>query len=107
MAASKKTHRAGRTAKVSVSIARDDLALLRARAKRLYQGNISAVVAEGVARVRQEEGRQALLAWLGEAAVASPEEREAIRAELRGDDPDITDRSSAAAPRHTRRSSGR
>jgi hypothetical protein len=73
--------RAGRTDKISVSLDRKDLAAIRARARRLYGGNLSAVVAEGLRRVREEEGREALVAWLGDAGQATPEERDAIRAE--------------------------
>jgi hypothetical protein len=39
------------------------------------------VVAEGVLRIREEEGRQALVAWLGAAAEATPAQLEAIRDE--------------------------
>ena len=73
--------RAGRTEKISVSLDRADLGALRRRAKKLYGGNLSAAVAEGVRRIREEEGREALVAWLGGAAEATPEERDAIRAE--------------------------
>jgi hypothetical protein len=76
--------RAGKTDKVSVSIDRSDLVILRRRARRLYHGNLSAVVAEGVRRVREEEGREALVAWLGEHGDASAEQRDAIRAEWTG-----------------------
>jgi hypothetical protein len=77
--------RAGRTAKISVSVDRAELSLMRRRARRLYGGNLSAVVVEGVRRVREEEGREALVAWLGPAAAASPGERAAIRREWRGE----------------------
>jgi hypothetical protein len=80
-AAAKKGHRSGRTDKISVSVERDDLAFLQRRARRLYGGNISAVVAEGVHRIREEEGREALVLWLGDAGSASPDQREAIRSE--------------------------
>jgi hypothetical protein len=73
--------RAGSTEKVSISIERSELAAMRKRARRLYGGNLSAVVAEGLRRVREEEGREALLAWLGEAAEATPAELQAIRDE--------------------------
>jgi hypothetical protein len=76
--------RSGRTAKISISLDRRDLALLRGRARRLFEGNLSAVIAEGVRRVREEEGREALLGWLGDAARTSPEQREAVRHEWRG-----------------------
>jgi hypothetical protein len=72
--------RAGQTDKISVSLDRTELALMRKRARRLYGGNLSAVIAEGVRRVREEEGREALVAWLGAAAVSTPAERQAIRA---------------------------
>lgn len=75
--------RAGTTEKVSISIDRSELAAMRKRARRLYGGNLSAVVAEGLRRVREEEGREALLDWLGEAAQATPSELDAIRSEWR------------------------
>jgi hypothetical protein len=80
-ATAKRAARAGLTEKISVSIARTDLAALRRRARRLYGGNLSAVVAEGVRRIHEEEGREALAAWLGEAGEASAAERDALRAE--------------------------
>lgn len=75
--------RAGTTEKVSISLDRSDLKLLRTRARRLYGGNLSAVVAEGVRRIREEEDRRALVVWLGDAADATPPEFEAIRDEWR------------------------
>ncbi len=77
----KRVPRPGRTDKVSVSIDRGDLAALRRRARRLFGGNISAAVAEGVRRIREEEGREALAAWLGKAGEASQQERDALRSE--------------------------
>ena len=58
--------------------------MLRGRARRLFEGNLSAVIAEGVQRVREEEGREALLGWLGDAARTTSEQREEVRAEWRG-----------------------
>jgi hypothetical protein len=83
-AAARKSPRSGKTDKVSVSIDRADLVTLRKRARRLYHGNLSAVVAEGMRRVREEEGREALVAWLNEQGNASPAQRDAIRAEWTG-----------------------
>lgn len=80
----RRSRRAGQTDKVSISLDRSELSTLRKRARRLYGGNLSAVIAEGVRRIREEEGREALVAWLGEAGHATPEEQEAIRAEWRG-----------------------
>jgi hypothetical protein len=82
---SKRASRPGRTEKISVSIERSDLLALRRRAKKLYGGNLSAAIAEAARRIREEEGREALVAWLGDAAAATPEERDAIRAEWRGE----------------------
>lgn len=79
--------RPGRTEKISVSLDRSDVHALRRRAKKLYNGNLSAAIAEGARRIREEEGREALLAWLGRTADATPEEREAIRAEWSGEQP--------------------
>jgi hypothetical protein len=76
-----KPARAGQTEKISVSVDRAELVALRRRARRLYAGNVSAAVMEGVRRIREEEGREALVAWIGRAGDASPEERDAIRAE--------------------------
>jgi hypothetical protein len=75
--------RSGRTEKISVSLDRSDLQALRRRAKRLYGGNVSAAIAEGARRIREEEGREKLVAWLGEAGETTAEERDAIRAEWR------------------------
>ncbi len=78
------TVRVGRTEKISVSLERSDLQALRRRAKRLYGGNVSAAIAEGVRRIREEEGREKLVAWLGDSSETTPRERDAIRAEWRG-----------------------
>ena len=59
--------------------------MLKKRAARWHGGNLSAVIAEGVALLRQEEGRQALVAWLGGAARTTPELRASVRAEWRDD----------------------
>jgi hypothetical protein len=76
-----RTPRSGRTEKISVSLDRGDLQALRRRAKRLYGGNVSAAIAEGARRIREEEGREKLVAWLGDSSKTTPEERDALRAE--------------------------
>ena len=81
MARAARTARAGNTDKVSVSIDRADLRFLRKRAERLYAGNLSAVIAEGVRRIREEEGREALVEWLGSAADMTEAEASTIRSE--------------------------
>ena len=79
----RKAERAGQTEKISVSLERTELVALRRRARRLYGGNISAAVTEGLRRIREEEGRESLVAWLGSVGDASLEERDALRAEWR------------------------
>jgi hypothetical protein len=80
--------RSGSTEKISVSVERTDLAVLRRRARRLYGGNLSAVVAEAARRIREEEGRAALVDWLGPAGEASVEERDTVRSQWkRADSP--------------------
>lgn len=84
--------RPGRTEKISVSLDRADVRALRRRAKQLYGGNLSAAVAEGAQRIREEQGREALVTWLGPAADVTPEEREAIRAEWGTEPPKLRGR---------------
>lgn len=71
------------TAKVSVTVTHDDLKLLRARAKRLHHGNLSAAVADGVSRLREEEATHRLLDRLG-APPLSDDRFAEILAEWRG-----------------------
>ncbi len=79
--------RPGRTAKVSVSLEKSDLGTLRRRAKSLYGGNLSAAIAEAARRIREEEAREAVVAWLGDTGKTTAEERDAIRAEWRAEAP--------------------
>jgi hypothetical protein len=78
------TARIGRTEKISVSLDRSDLQALRRRAKRLYGGNVSAAIAEGARRIREEEAREKVVVWLGDSCKTTTQERDAIRAEWRG-----------------------
>ena len=71
------------TEKISISVERSDLEVLRRRASKLYGGNLSAAVGEGVRHIREQEGREALVHWLGSAGDAPAEVRAAIRAEWR------------------------
>jgi len=73
------------TAKVSVTVTHDDLELLRARAKRIHGGNLSAAIADGVARLREEEATHRLLERLG-APPLSEERFAEILAEWHGPD---------------------
>jgi hypothetical protein len=72
----------GQTVKVSISVRKDDLAVLRRRAKKLYKGNLSAIMAEAAAAARRKEAQEELLEWIGPIDMTS-EEKEAIRAEWR------------------------
>lgn len=57
--------RAGTTEKISISVRSSDLASLRKRAKRLYGGNVSAVIAELAADAALLEGMHDLVDRLG------------------------------------------
>jgi hypothetical protein len=57
--------RGGVTAKISVSLSRSDLSSLKRRAKRLYDGNVSAVIAELAADAALLEGMHDLVGYLG------------------------------------------
>ena len=57
--------RPGVTEKVSISLSRSDLASLKKRAKRLYDGNVSAVIAELAADAALLEGMHELIGRLG------------------------------------------
>ena len=77
--------RPGKTEKISVSLDVADLAVLRRRARRRHAGNLSAAVAEGIHRVAEEEGREALGRWLaGRWSSPTRREMQAIRSEWRG-----------------------
>lgn len=78
--------RAGVTSKVSLSVHRDDLEMLKRRAKRLYGGNVSAVFAELIATIKRQEAWGKAVAWYGKAIVLTDEEREGIDRELFGDE---------------------
>jgi hypothetical protein len=57
--------RSGVTEKISISLPRSDLAALRRRAKRLYGGNVSAVIAELAADAALLEGMHRLVEQFG------------------------------------------
>jgi hypothetical protein len=79
--------RAGVTRKVSLSVHKDDLALLKERAKRLHDGNVSAVFAELIDVVKRQEAWGKAVAWYGKPIVLSEAEREKIDRELLGERP--------------------
>lgn len=75
--------RAGVTEKVSVSIPKNEMRILRARAKRMHGGNLSAVFVEMASWIVEQEARAKVVDWLG--GPVSEAERDEIRRELRGE----------------------
>ena len=75
--------RAGRTVKLSVSLDRDDVAVLKRRAKESYGGNLSAAFSEAAKWLRQREARRRLIGRLGGPSL-TPESAAAIEAEQAG-----------------------
>ena len=71
------------TAKISVTIDKDKLRMLRKRAKRLHGGNLSAVIDEATEHLRRLEAMDEFLDHVG-APQLTPVELEEIRAEWRG-----------------------
>jgi hypothetical protein len=69
--------------KISVSVAAEDLAILRRRAKRLYGGNLSAVIHELAQKAKKQEAMEKLIASLGGPSLTD-EDRAAIDAEWTG-----------------------
>ena len=61
------------TAKISISVSKEELSWAR-REARLRHRSLSAVVSDALRRARQAEARERLLAEFGDAARASPEE---------------------------------
>lgn len=72
---------AQRTVKICISLDREDLAVVRRRAERVYGGDISKAIAEAVQYLRYEEGREALLEAFGDEAMLTPEGLESIASE--------------------------
>jgi hypothetical protein len=78
------TKRAGVTRKVSVSVHQDDLKLIKERARRAHGGNVSAVFAELVARIRREEALRKAFDWYGEPIALGDDDRACIDREIFG-----------------------
>lgn len=76
--------RAGVTRKVSLSVHKDDLAIIKERAKRLHDGNVSAVFAELIDAIKRQEAWGRAVAWYGKPIALSEAEREMIDRELLG-----------------------
>jgi hypothetical protein len=78
--------RGGRTAKLSISLDREDVKALRARARRLHDGNLSRTIAELAADARLLEGMHRLVTLLGGPSLTD-EQRAALDRELAGEMP--------------------
>ncbi len=59
------TTRPGKTVKVSISIDRADLAVLRRRARESYRGYLAAALSEAARLIRQRAARTQLIDMLG------------------------------------------
>ena len=57
--------RTGKTVKVSISIDKGDLAVLKRRARESYRGNLSAAFSEAARLIRQRAARTRLVDMLG------------------------------------------
>jgi hypothetical protein len=75
--------RAGKTVKVSVSLDKKDLTILRRYAELAHGGNLSAAFAEAARWIRQREARRRLVDMLG-GSTLTREDRGAIDAEQSG-----------------------
>ena len=64
-----------RTEKISVSVTKEDLAKLQRRAKRLYGGNVSAVIHEMAEQAEKQEAIDKLWVSLGKPTVSEKEKR--------------------------------
>ena len=72
--------RSGVTEKIGISLSRSGLASLKKRAKRLYAGNVSAVISELATDAALLEGMHELVNWLGGPSLTD-RERTAIDSE--------------------------
>jgi hypothetical protein len=77
------TRRAGRTVKVSISLDKSDLAVLKQHAAKAHAGNLSAAFADAARFLRQQAARDRLVDMLGGPSL-TPEAARAIDRELAG-----------------------
>jgi hypothetical protein len=75
--------RAGKTVKLSISLAKEDAAALKRLARESFDGNLSAAFAEAARLMRQREARRRLVDRLG-GPTLTKESAAAIDAEQRG-----------------------
>jgi hypothetical protein len=77
--------RAGVTTKVSLSVRNEDLRILKERAKRLHQGNVSAVFAELIDAIKRQEAWAKAVEWYGKPIEVADAERADIDREIFGE----------------------
>ena len=75
--------RAGNTVKVSVSLAKEDVAALKRHARHVHAGNLSAAFADAARWIRQQEAHRRLIDKLGGPSLTA-ESAAAIDAEQAG-----------------------
>ena len=75
--------RAGRTQTVGISVSKETIALLKARADRLHGGNVSALITEYAAQAKRDEAFDRAWAWYG-GPEPTAEERLEILSEILG-----------------------
>ena len=75
--------RSGKTVKLSVSLDRDDVAVMKRLARESYGGNLSAAFAAAAHWLRQREARRRLIGMLG-GPTLTPASAAAIDAEQEG-----------------------
>jgi hypothetical protein len=66
--------RSGGTTRLSISLPTEEAKILRRRAKRVYDGNVSRVVSDAIRYIAYEEGRDALIASFGGKGKPTPAE---------------------------------
>jgi hypothetical protein len=66
--------RPGGTTHLSISLPAEEAKILRRRAKRIYDGNVSRVVSDAIRYIAYEEGRDALIASFGGRGRPTPAE---------------------------------
>ena len=64
--------RPGGTIHLSISLPTEEAKILKRRARRVYNGNVSRVVSDAIRYIAYEEGRDALIASFGKGGKPTP-----------------------------------
>jgi hypothetical protein len=72
--------RRGGTVHLSISLPTEEAKILKRRAKRVYDGNVTRVVSYAIRYIAYEEGRDALIASFGGKGVPTPAEADQLDA---------------------------